>query len=122
MALTIYHNPRCSKSREALALVQQFAEDEDISLQIIEYLKIPPTRAQLQTLQQLLDGDLRAMVRSGEDEYVALELASADDEALLDALAAYPKLLQRPVVVYRDRALIARPPEVLHDFLTQASR
>ena len=122
MALTIYHNPRCSKSREALALAQQFAEEEGISLEIIEYMKTPPTHTQLQTLQHLLGGDLRAMVRSGEDEYAALGLASADDSALLDALATHPKLLQRPVVVYRDRALIARPPELLHDFLAQASR
>ena len=118
MTLTIYHNPRCSKSREALALVQQFAEEEDIPLEIIEYLKTPPTYVQLQRLQQLLGGDLRAMVRSNEDEYAVLGLASVDDAALLNALAAHPKLLQRPMVVYRDRALIARPPELLRDFLT----
>lgn len=122
MALTIYHNPRCSKSREALVLVQQFAEEEGILLEISEYLKTPPTHAQLQALQQLLGGDLRAMVRSSEEEFAALGLASADDAALLDALAAHPKLLQRPVVVYGDRAVIARPPELLRDFLTQAPR
>lgn len=120
MTLTIYHNPHCSKSREALALVQQFAEEENIPLEIIEYLKTPPTHVQLQTLQQLLGGDLRAMMRNNEDEYAELELASADDAALLNALAAHPKLLQRPVVVYHDRALIARPPQLLLDFLQQA--
>jgi arsenate reductase len=116
----IYHNPRCSKSREALGLVQQFAEEEDIPLEIIEYLKTPPTRAQLRTLQQLLGGDLQAIIRNNEDEYETLGLASADEAALLDALATYPKLLQRPLIVYRDRALIARPPELLRDFLARA--
>jgi arsenate reductase len=60
------------------------------------------------------------MVRTNEGEYLGLNLAQADDEALLHALAAHPTLLQRPLVVYLDRALIARPPELLNDFLQPA--
>jgi arsenate reductase len=60
------------------------------------------------------------MVRCNEDEYLSLNLAQADDDALLHALAAYPKLLQRPLVVFQERALIARPPELLNNFLQPA--
>jgi arsenate reductase len=80
-------------------------------------LKTPPTRDQLQELRKMLGGDLRAMIRNNEDEYATLELDKAGEEALLDAVAAHPKLLQRPVVVYRGKAVIARPPELLQDFL-----
>ena len=117
MTITIYHNPRCSKSREAFALVERFATDNDIPLEVVEYLKTPPARAQLETLWKTLGGDLREMMRSNEEEYAALGLDKADEDALLDALAAHPKLLQRPVVVYRGKAIIARPPELLQDFL-----
>lgn len=118
MTITIYHNPRCSKSREAFAMVEKFATDNSISLDVIEYLKTPPSRDQLLALSKSLGGNLRDMVRSNEDEYTALELAKANDDALLDAMTNHPKLLQRPVVVYRGKAIIARPPELLQDFLT----
>ncbi|HEX7648818.1 MAG TPA: arsenate reductase (glutaredoxin) [Noviherbaspirillum sp.] len=117
MTITIYHNPRCSKSREAFSILEKFAADNSISLNVIEYLKTPPSRDQLLALSKSLGGNLRDMVRSNEDEYVALELAKANNDVLLDALASHPKLLQRPVVVYRGKALIARPPELLQDFL-----
>lgn len=115
--LTIYHNPHCSKSREALALVQQFGAAHALPLQVVEYLKTPPTLAQLAALQQQLDVPARAMVRDNEPEYASLDLAQADDAALLQALAACPKLLQRPIVSYRGQALIGRPPALLTDWL-----
>ncbi|HEY0843749.1 MAG TPA: arsenate reductase (glutaredoxin) [Noviherbaspirillum sp.] len=115
--LTIYHNPRCSKSREALALVEQFASNQGLPVEIIEYLKTPPTIAQLLTLHRQLGGTVRDMVRSNEDEYAELDLGNADDTGLLAAMTVNPKLLQRPIVVYKDRAAIGRPPEVLIDFL-----
>jgi arsenate reductase len=115
--LTIYHNPRCSKSREALALVQKFGTEHDLPLQVVAYLETPPTLEQLTVLQQQLGVPARAMVRDNEPEYGDLQLAQADDAALLQAVAAHPKLLQRPVVVYRGRALIGRPPELLEDWL-----
>lgn len=117
MTITIYHNPRCSKSREAFAMVEQFAAGHHIPVEVIEYLKTSPTREQLQALWQTLGGDLREMIRNNEDEYAALGLDKAGESTLLDALAAHPKLLQRPVVVYRGKAMIARPPELLQDFL-----
>jgi arsenate reductase len=116
--LTIYHNPRCSKSREALTLVQQFSGDREVQLNIIEYLKTPLDIAQLSALhQQLEDSTVRDMVRDTEEEFSALNLAHADDAALLQALAVHPILLQRPIVVYRGRAMIGRPPERLHALL-----
>lgn len=118
--LTIYHNPRCSKSREALALVQQFSAEHEQPLQIVEYLSTPLDSAQLSALHQQLGGPLRSMVRDNEAEYASMQLMQADDDALLQALASCPKLLQRPIVSYRGKALIGRPPELLNDFLHHA--
>lgn len=115
--LKIYHNPRCSKSREALAIVEEHARASGASLQVIEYLETPPSRVQLQELQAMLECPVSEMVRNGEDEYVTLGLAQADEEALLDALASHPKLLQRPIVVNGKKAIIGRPPEKLRSLL-----
>lgn len=115
--ITIYHNPHCSKSRQALELTQQFATTNGLSLHVIDYQKTPPTVAQLATLQQQLGEFAREMVRENEEEYVSLNLAQANNAALLKALADYPKLLQRPIVVYRNRAVIGRPSERLDDLL-----
>ncbi|HVL76691.1 MAG TPA: arsenate reductase (glutaredoxin) [Noviherbaspirillum sp.] len=114
--LTIYHNPRCSKSREALAWMQAYAQEHGRRLEVIEYLKDPPDRRRLQELQAALGCGMSDMVRSSEEAYRALGLQHADDAALLDALATHPELLQRPIVVTGDRALIARPPTLLEDF------
>jgi arsenate reductase len=115
--ITIYHNPRCSKSREALALAQQFADENDLTLETIDYQKTPPTLAQLSIIAQQLNSAVREMVRDNEDEYAALGLNNANDATLLQALANQPKLLQRPIIVYRNRAVIGRPPERVHDLL-----
>lgn len=112
--ITVYHNPRCSKSREALALVEGSPVVGGSDLQIIEYLKTPPTLADLKRLHKLLGVPVREMIRSNETEYAELGLADAamTDDALLAAVAAHPKLLQRPIVVNGDKAVIARPPEL----------
>ncbi|TFW07777.1 arsenate reductase (glutaredoxin) [Oxalobacteraceae bacterium OM1] len=115
--ITIYHNPRCSKSREALAQVQAHAERVGTSLTVVDYQKTPLDLAQLRELQAKLGVPVREMVRTGEDAYAELQLNDADDDALLAALAAHPILLQRPVVVSGERALIARPPADLNVFL-----
>lgn len=115
--LTIYHNPRCSKSRAALALLQEHADARHVSITAVDYLKTPLTRAQLAQLQAMLGCPAAEMVRTNENEFGALGLEGASDEALLEALAAHPQLLQRPIVVEGDRALIARPPELLLAFL-----
>ncbi|PFH10147.1 arsenate reductase [Collimonas sp. PA-H2] len=111
--ITIYHNPRCSKSREALAMAEQFSNEHKLKLDIVDYQKTPLTLAQLKDLHWILGGPVGAMLRDSEPEYAALGLAQADDVALLAALAAHPKLLQRPIVVYLKRAVIARPPQLL---------
>ncbi|MBX9801012.1 MAG: arsenate reductase (glutaredoxin) [Burkholderiaceae bacterium] len=119
--LTIYHNPRCSKSRAALALTEAFAAQHSLELNVVDYQKTPLSRAQLAELHQLLQSDgavsVRAMVRDNEDEYKELQLDKADDTRLLDALASHPKLLQRPIVRFGLRAVIARPPELVQAIL-----
>lgn len=117
--ITIYHNPRCSKSREALAITQQFADANKAPLKVVEYLKTPLRAKELSDLRQRLNAPLRDMVRDTEEEYAALNLSQASDAVLLQALAAHPKLMQRPIVVYRGKAMIGRPPEKLHDLLRQ---
>jgi arsenate reductase (glutaredoxin) len=106
----IFHNPRCSKSREALALLQA----QGLSPEVIDYLKTPPSLAELQDLLTLLDQPARELLRSGEEAYRALRLddAGLSEQTLLEAIAAHPQLLQRPIVVNGQRALIARPPEL----------
>jgi arsenate reductase len=120
--LTIYHNARCTKSRETLELVRQFAEQNQLDLDIVDYQKTPLTRAQLVELHQLLQSegavDVRAMVRDNEEAFTTLHLADADDATLFDALAAQPILLQRPIVRFNNRAVIARPPELVGAILT----
>ncbi|MEO6922030.1 MAG: arsenate reductase (glutaredoxin) [Collimonas sp.] len=112
--ITIYHNPRCSKSRAALAIAEQFSAQQKLKLEVVDYQKTPLTLAQLQALHRTLGGPVGAMLRDNEPEYAALNLAQADEAALLEAVAAHPKLLQRPIVVYRQRAVIARPPELVN--------
>lgn len=120
--LTIYHNTRCSKSRGALQLASEFAEQHQVDLHIVDYQKTPLTRAQLVELHQLLQSEgavaVRAMVRDNEELFTTLKLAEADDTALLDALAANPSLLQRPIVRFNQRAVIARPKELASTILT----
>lgn len=118
--ITIYHNPRCSKSREALALVQQFAAERKMTLQVVDYQKTPLTLDQLITLRQQLGGSAADMVRTNEEEYAGLNLSATDEAALLRAIAAHPKLLQRPIVSHLGRAAIGRPLEHIENLLQAA--
>ena len=111
--MKIFHNPRCSKSREALALLQ----DAGLAPEVIEYLKTPPDLGTLKALVRQLGLPVRDLLRSSESLYAELGLADASDEQLLDALLHHPQLLQRPIVVRGEQALIARPPERLKDWL-----
>ncbi|WP_420474751.1 arsenate reductase (glutaredoxin) [Noviherbaspirillum sp. ST9] len=115
--ITIYHNPRCSKSREALALVEAFAVRKQIPVNVVEYLTSPPSLAELEALQVMLGCAPSEMVRGNEEEFAALGLAHAADADLLRAIAAHPKLLQRPIVVFGRRAVIGRPPELVSGLL-----
>ena len=113
MSITIYHNPRCSKSRATLALLHEHGH----SPEIIEYLKSPPDSSTLLRLANKLDLPLSDMVRTGEQEFKDNNLANANDDALVAAISEHPILLQRPIVVAGDRAAIGRPPESVLDIL-----
>ena len=104
----IYHNPCCSKSREALALLQQHG----IEPTIIEYLKTPPTETQLRDVIKKLGIAPEALLRKGEDVFKE-KFAGRDlsDDEWIAAMADYPILIERPIVILGDRALIGRPPE-----------
>lgn len=106
---TIYHNPRCSKSRQTLALL----EERGIQPAVIFYLDQPPTKGQLKALLKKLGLSARDLLRKGEDAYRDLGLgdASLGDEKLLEAMVAHPKLIERPIVVCGERAALGRPPE-----------
>lgn len=114
MSMTIYHNPRCSKSRQALAILVEGGA----APQIVEYLKTPLDAAGLAALCAKTGGDARAMMRTGESVYKELGLKSETDDAkLIAAMAAHPILMERPLVVAGDTALICRPPELAAQFL-----
>ncbi|WP_455284806.1 arsenate reductase (glutaredoxin) [Cupriavidus necator] len=111
--ITIYHNPRCSKSRETLALVEAAAERLGEPVEIVEYLKNPPSLSTLRQLHTMLGVPVREMLRDNEVPYAELGLADPGltEAELLAAVADNPILLQRPVVVRNRRAAIGRPPE-----------
>ena len=112
--ITIWHNPRCSKSREALALL----EDAGVTLEVRPYLEEPPTVAELLELQAKLDLPAIAMMRTKEALFRELGLKKDMAEArLIDAMAAHPRLIERAVVINGPRAVIARPPERALDVL-----
>lgn len=115
MNVTLYHNPRCSKSRETLALLNQHGA----TVHVVEYLATPPTADTLRTLARQLGVAPRDMMRSGEAPYRELGLGddSVDDDALFHAITKHPILLQRPIAVVGDRAAIGRPPEAVLDLL-----
>lgn len=113
--ITIYHNPRCSKSRETLAIL----ESKSDSISIIKYLETPPSIETIQTLINLLAfSSARQLMRHKEDLYKALALKDEDDElALIKAMVAHPQLIERPIVIANGKAVIGRPPESVLDIL-----
>ncbi|KFZ32031.1 arsenate reductase [Pseudidiomarina salinarum] len=113
--VSIYHNPRCSKSRQTLQLLEQ----RDIQPKVIDYLNNPLAADELKDLLHKLGFiSARELMRSKETIYKEMNLASVtDEEALLDAMAAHPKLMERPVVVCNGRARLGRPPEAVLDIL-----
>lgn len=109
--MQIYHNPRCSKSRQALALLT----DRGIEPEIVKYLDEPPTEAVLRTLLKKLGIGPRELLRKGEAAYKELNLANPDlnDAQLISAMHHHPKLIERPIVIAGDRAVVGRPPEMV---------
>ena len=113
--LTIYHNPVCSKSRAALQILQ----DKNLSPEIINYLEVPPTPRQLKELIAMLGVPARDLLRTTEPVYQDAKLddyALTDDE-IIEAICAYPALLQRPIVISGGRAIIGRPPTRIMEIL-----
>ncbi|GAA5145658.1 arsenate reductase (glutaredoxin) [Pseudonocardia eucalypti] len=114
MDVTVWHNPRCSKSRGALALL----EERGIDPAVVRYLEDAPSRAELEHVLRLLGtDDPREITRTGEARYRELGLREADRDTLLDALAANPVLIERPIVLVEGRAVVARPPERVLELL-----
>lgn len=107
--VTIFHNSRCSKSRQTLQLLQ----DRGVQPTVVEYLKDPPSAAQIANLLTLLDMTPRELMRRKEPAYTenGLDAAELDDAALITAMHEHPILIERPIVVAGDRAAIGRPPE-----------
>lgn len=110
----IYHNPRCSKSRETLALLREHGVEPEI----VEYLKTPPSAAEVEELLSKLGGEPHALLRSKEEPYARLELSRKSTRAeVARAIAKEPVLLERPVVVVGKRAAIGRPPQKVLEIL-----
>ena len=109
MSVTIYHNPRCSKSRQTLEILDQ----QNVDLEIIEYLKTSPDAGTLKQILSYLDIPARDLLRKGEDAYkeAGLDDTSLSEDDLITAMVKYPILIERPVVVNNGKAAIGRPPE-----------
>ena len=107
MHITLYHNPRCSKSRAVLSLLRE----RQLCFEIIEYLKKPPNSSTLHEILKKLGGSAEQLIRRDEKEYQTLNLARADKYRLIDAIVEHPNLMQRPIIVSKKRAVIGRPPE-----------
>jgi len=115
MDITIYHNPRCGTSRNALAAIREAGHEP----QVVEYLATPPSSAQLQEMIAAAGLTVREAVRSKEALFgeLGLDQPGVDDEALLDAMAAHPVLINRPFVVTPKGVLLCRPFELVRDIL-----
>ena len=109
MSITIYHNPRCSKSRSTLQLLQ----DKGLAPNVVEYLKTAPTADEIDHLLQLLGMAPRELMRKGENLYkeLGLDNLALDRRSLIAAMAEHPILIERPIVIANGKAAIGRPPE-----------
>jgi arsenate reductase (glutaredoxin) len=109
MDVTIYHNPRCAKSREALALLER----RGIKPKIIEYLKTPPAKAELKRILKLLGKPPRELLRSKEAREAGLDKPGLSDEDIIAGMIAHPAAIERPIVVTPQGAALGRPPEAV---------
>lgn len=110
---TIYHNPKCSKSRQTLALLGE----RGIEPEIIEYLETPPTAGELKNILAMLGKGPRDILRKKEAKEAGLDDPALDDEALIEAMVANPIVIERPIVVNNGKAALGRPPESVVDIL-----
>ncbi len=116
MSVKIYHNPRCSKSRQTLQLLQE----QSITPEVVEYLKTPPSANELREVLDLLGMKPRELMRRKEKEYKAsgADDPSLSDDQLIELMAQHPRLIERPIVIANGRAAIGRPPEQVLDILS----
>ena len=115
MSLTIYHNPRCSKSRQTLALIKEAGIEPKLVLYLENTLSASEIR---ELLSRLGFNSARDLMRRGEKDYKALDLKNEQDEdALIQAMVSHPKLIERPIVDDGRRAVLGRPPENVHELL-----
>jgi len=114
MKLKIYHNPRCSKSRESV----NFLEEKNLDFEIIEYLKTPPTSTELQKVLTQLNLDAVQLIRKNETIYKEKYKGKVlSEQEWVEAMVEYPKLIERPIVIYGNKAVIGRPLEQVKQLL-----
>ncbi len=113
MAVTIYHNPRCSKSRATLELLNQKGE----SPEIIEYLNTPPSGDELKEILKMLGLSPRQILRAKEAKEAGLDDPSLGDDELIKGIAANPAVIERPIVIKNGQARLGRPPEKVLEIL-----
>lgn len=112
--ITIWHNPKCSKSREAMEIVQK----SNCSAEVVKYLEEKPDAKKIKAVLKMLGITPRELMRTKEDIYKELNLLEKkSDEALIEAMAKHPKLIERPIIIKGDKAIIGRPTERIAEFL-----
>lgn len=116
MTTRIFHNPRCSKSRQTMQLLEQ----HNITPEVVEYLKTPPTKEELEKILKMLKIEPRELMRTKEKEYKELGLAdqSLSRNELIEAMVEHPKLIERPIVITDGKAAIGRPPEKVLEIIS----
>jgi len=113
--VTIWHNPKCSKSRDSFKLL----EEKGIDAEVIKYLDTPPTKDELKEVLKMLGMAPRELMRTKEDLYKALNLEEeTDDEKLIEAMVANPRLIERPIVIKEGKAVIGRPLEKVIELIS----
>lgn len=111
--ITIYHNPRCSKSRGACTLLNE----HKLEFEMVEYLKTPPSISTIKNLLKMLGKKPLEIIRTGEDAFKTYKGKKLSEADLINLMVEYPVLIERPIVVVGDKAVIARPPELILDIL-----
>lgn len=105
---TIWHNPRCSKSRQTMSIL----EEKDAQTEVVKYLETTPSAEEIKDVLKKLGIGARELMRTKEDEYKELGLKDeTDEQKLIEAMAAHPKLIERPIVIKGNKAVLGRPPE-----------
>ncbi|WP_324171554.1 arsenate reductase (glutaredoxin) [Sulfurimonas sp.] len=112
--VTIWHNPRCSKSREAMGILEEIGCEKEV----VKYLEITPTKDEITTALSMLGMNPRELMRTKEDIYKELRLQNEDDyDKLVDAMVLNPKLIERPVIFKDNKAIIGRPTSIIAEFI-----